>query len=239
MTDKRIIHLMSVSSTQDEARKLVLREAEPEGRACPIGTVIVADTQESGRGRRNREWVSPTGGLYTSIIMKNDTHLPLRVGVAVARALREWSIDALLKWPNDVIVSERKIAGILIEAMSDRAIVGIGVNIEHAPLTTATCANDETASSGTRDELLAAILHEIEKTYEIDVIDTYRALCTTLGRDVTVTVGDETMAGRVHGIDRSGALVLKTDDKTRIINSGECNHVETLSAWRDPAEVLG
>jgi len=239
VADTRIVHLTTVSSTQDAARELVIRESEPEGGIRLIEAVIVADTQESGRGRRNSEWVSPLGGLYASIIMKNDTHLPLRVGVAVARALREWSIDALLKWPNDAIAGGRKIAGILIEAMSDRAIVGIGVNIKHAPLPTATCANDEMASSGTRDELLAAILREIEKTYEIDVIDAYRALCTTIGRDVTVTIGEKTIAGHVQGIDRSGALILKTENEICIINSGECHHVETLSVWRDPADMLG
>ncbi len=239
MTEPHIVHFASVSSTQDAARELILGETGAKEEPCPIGTVIVADVQEKGRGRRGREWMSPRGGLYASIIMENDPLLPLRVGVGVTRALQDIGIDALLKWPNDVIVRERKIGGILIEALLERAIVGIGVNIEQAPLPAATCICEERKEAISRDELLRSILCNIKMAYCGDIVDEYRALCSTIGRDVTVTVGNETMMGNVVGVDQSGCLVLKMGDEIRIIHSGECNHIETLSVWRDPADVLG
>jgi len=215
----RIVHAARVSSTQDMAREMMPRE---------LGTVIVADAQEKGRGRRGHVWLSPRGGLYASIILRSDPLLSLRVGVAVARALQQAGIVARLKWPNDVLVAGKKIAGILIEVADGTAIVGIGVNIDSAPLSEATCIVSETRVPITRDALLHSILQEIKITYEEDIIEAYRVLCATLGRRVRVSIaaGNE-VTGIALGIDRDGHLLVDDGEATRTIVGGDCVHLGT------------
>jgi len=215
----RIVHAACVSSTQDVAREMMPRE---------IGTVIVADAQEKGRGRRGHVWLSPRGGLYASILLRSDPLLSLRVGVAVARALQQAGIVARLKWPNDVLVAGKKIAGILIEAADGTAIVGMGVNMDSAPLPAATCIVDETRASITRDALLDSILQEIQITYEEDIIEAYRALCATLGRTVRVNIAaGKEVTGIALGIDRDGHLLVDDDGATCTIAGGDCVHLDT------------
>ena len=215
----RIVHVDRVSSTQDVAREMTPQE---------LGTVIVADVQENGRGRRGHLWLSPRGGLYTSILLKRDPLLSLRVGVAIARALRQLGIDARLKWPNDVLVVGKKIAGILIETPGGTAIVGIGVNIDSAPLPDATCVESQTERLITRDELLHSILREIDITYGDDVIEVYRALCATLGRTVRVSIAaGKDVAGIALGIDRDGHLLVDDGRSTHTIAGGDCVHLDT------------
>jgi len=109
MTDARqIIHHDCVSSTQSVAKKLL-------SPGISVGTVVVADKQEQGRGRLDRTWLSPAGGLYASIILQADPLISLRAGIAVAKGLRELGIKAELRWPNDVMVEGKKIGGILVE----------------------------------------------------------------------------------------------------------------------------
>lgn len=214
----RIVHVARVSSTQDVAREMTPQE---------LGTVIVADAQEKGRGRRGHVWLSPRGGLYTSISLKSDPLLSLRVGVAVARALRQLGIVARLKWPNDVLVAGKKIAGILIEASGGTAIVGIGVNIDNAPLPDATCVASQMESSITRDELLHSILREIDTTYRDDVIEVYRSLCVTLGHKVRVSIAaGKQVTGIALGIDRDGHLLVDDGRATRTIAGGDCVHLD-------------
>ena len=194
-----------------------------------IGTVIIADAQKKGRGQHGHVWLSPRGGLYASIILRSDPLLSLRAGVGVARALRGLGIGAGLKWPNDVLVADKKIAGILIEVSDETAIVGIGVNIDSAPLAESTCITAETDRIIVRDELILSILHEIETSYVEDVIKAYRALCVTIGENVAIDVGHETVAGRAIDVDESGHLLLKTRGELRIISSGECSHLDVLN----------
>ncbi len=215
----RIVHVDRVSSTQDVAREMVSQE---------LGAVVVADVQEEGRGRRGHVWLSPHGGLYASIILRSDPALSLRVGVAVARALRKLGIVALLKWPNDVLVAGKKIAGILIESSGETAVVGIGANIARAPLENSTCIASETEQQVTRDELLHSILREVEMTYKEDIIEAYRALCATIGRtvQVNITAGNE-ITGVALGINRDGHLLVDDGEETHVIVGGDCVHLDT------------
>ena len=213
-----IVHIDRVSSTQDVAREMTPQE---------LGTVIVADVQAKGRGRRGHVWLSPRGGLYASIILRSDPLVSLRVGVAVARALDQIGVTALLKWPNDVLVAGKKIAGILIEASGETAIVGIGVNIDSAPLPEATCIVNETGGLITRDDLLHLILHALEMTYEDDIIEAYRPLCATLGQAVGVNIAaGEQVTGIALGIDRDGHLLVDDGENTHIIVGGDCVHLD-------------
>ena len=213
-----VIHLATVTSTQDVARAMTPRR---------VGTVIIADVQEKGRGRRGHVWLSPRGGLYVSIVMRSDPLLSLRAGIAVARALQKLGIDARLKWPNDVLVHEKKIAGILIEASEGMAIVGIGVNIDSVPLPEATCVECETKRSVTRDEVLQSILQEIETACGEDIIKTYRELCCTIGRKVRIiTAAGKEIMGNALGIDRDGHLLVDDGKNKHMIVGGDCEHLD-------------
>jgi len=222
----RIIRYEQVSSTQEIARELAL-----SGTGEGEGNVIVAEVQEHGRGRHGRAWLSPRGGLYASIILRPDPLLPLRVGVAIARALREVGICAMLKWPNDVLVRERKIAGILIEVVEQRAIVGIGVNMEQAPLATATCVREETSEPVTRDILVRSILNSLEGVISGEIVKAYEALSATIGREVRIdvegTAGTRVICGKAIGIDRVGRLLVEAKGTRHTIVSGECIHLRS------------
>ncbi len=216
LMDRTIVHIDRVSSTQDVAKKT---------NSMSLGTVVVADVQDQGRGQHGHEWISPRGGLYASMVLRNDPLISVRVGVAVARALKKLEIDAYLKWPNDVVVAGKKIAGILIEAKGEAAVVGIGLNIDTSPLPGSTCVTDQTKLPTSRDQLLRCILDRLERTYEEDIIQAYRQLCVTIGQDVKVSVGRETITGHVHSISALGHLMLKIGDQLRIIDSGQCTHL--------------
>ena len=211
-----------VSSTQDIAKRLVASES--------VRTVIVADEQERGRGRFGNTWVSPKGGLYASLILNQTSLLPFRVGIAVAEALRNFEIEAMLKWPNDVLVDEKKIAGILIENVEERAIVGIGINLATSPLKTATSVSQETSMKVSRDDLLELILRRFGSTPSELVLTRYRALCTTLGQVVRAEFGgavaNRTIIGRAVGIDAAGRLLVAVDETLHAIASGECIHLQ-------------
>ncbi len=219
-----IIRYEQVSSTQEIARELALS-------GTGEGSVIIAEVQEHGRGRHGRTWLSPRGGLYASIILRSDPLLPLRVGVAIVRALREINISAMLKWPNDVLVRERKIAGILIEAVEQWAIVGIGVNIEQAPLATATCVRGETGEPVTRDRLVRSILKNLEGVLSGEIVEAYEALSATIGREVRIEIegaeGARVICGRAIGIDRVGRLLVEAEGTCHTIVSGECIHLRS------------
>ena len=212
----RIIHIERVSSTQDVAKKI---------NPMIPGTVIVADTQDSGRGQHGHKWISPRGGLYASFILPAEPLISIRVGVALARSLKKLRIDARLKWPNDVLVDEKKIAGILIEAQAAKAIVGIGLNIHRAPLPDSTCVTDQTTLPVSRDDLVVSILGDYDATRQDNVIEAYRELCTTLGRQVQVNLGTKTLSGEAYEINNKGHLILKIGDHSRIIHSGQCKHI--------------
>jgi len=213
-----IIHVDQVSSTQDVAREMM-----PQ----PVGTVIVADIQKAGRGRRGNVWLSPRGGLYASIILWSDPLLSLRVGVAVACALQRLEMDVRLKWPNDVLVADKKIAGILIEATGETSVVGIGVNIDSSPLRDSTCVTYETERDVTRDALLDSILQEIEATRTKDVIEGYRTLCSTIGRAVQVDIAaGKKVTGIALGIDRDGHLLVSDGKSEYIVVGGGCQHLD-------------
>lgn len=228
----RILCYDRVLSTQDLARELIA-----SGARAAMGTVIVATEQQRGRGRHGRTWLSPCGGLYASFILTPDPLLPFLAGVALAQALGELGLCARLKWPNDVLVAERKIAGILIEVIDRCAIVGIGVNIEQAPLPTATCVWAEARGSITRDTLLRSILDNLDSVYAEGILEKYCALSATIGRKVRIELATtkdlKVICGKATGIDRSGRLLIETDEGSHAITAGECIHLRFDRDKRD------
>ena len=171
----KIYYYRDVESTQKIAKKLIEDNAEEE-------TVVVADMQKEGRGRLDRKWISPVGGLYFSIILKMDARLPLISSIAVTKTLKKIGLDAKIKWPNDILIKNRKVAGILIECINDYAILGIGINVDKTPLAMATSIRDE-GSEISKETLLNQILknlHLYKSETEKNVLEAYKNLCIPL-----------------------------------------------------------
>lgn len=193
--------------------------------------MVVADEQDEGRGRRGRTWVSSPGGLYASLLVPSDPLLSLRAGIAVATALAAFGIEARLKWPNDVLVGERKIAGILIETVGDRAIVGIGVNRAPVSVAGATSLAEEASLPCNRDDLLGKILEGFSWDSPRRILSRYRALSATIGRIVRVEVGTgaqgRIVTGRAEGVDPVGRLLVREGATLEAIVCGDCVHLAT------------
>jgi BirA family transcriptional regulator, biotin operon repressor / biotin---[acetyl-CoA-carboxylase] ligase len=188
----------------------------------PAGLVVVAERQDAGRGRLDRTWVSPPGaGLTFSVLLRPDLPvaswpwLPLWGGVAVARALRELAgVDAVLKWPNDVLVGGRKLCGLLAEVPCPGAVVlGIGLNVstraEELPHAGATSLRLEDAATTDRGPLLKAVLRALTGALAEQPREPYRALCSSLGVRVRVELpGGGTREGLAETVDDDGRLVV-------------------------------
>ncbi len=233
---KRIYYYDVVASTQDIARSLSL-EGTPEG------TLVIAETQTSGRGRKGREWVShPGGGIYCSVILRPSVppaqaaQIPLAAGVALARAIRAISgMEATIKWPNDIIIKDKKVAGIISEMRCegdrvDFAVTGFGVNIGvPIPILDAgtggigTSLEAEADKSISRTALLRRIAEELEKAYFKFAAGGFGAirgdwkdLTNTLGKKVRIR--ETGIEGIALDIDEAGSLVIRQDsgEKSRV-----------------------
>ncbi|MCX6093826.1 MAG: biotin--[acetyl-CoA-carboxylase] ligase [Candidatus Bipolaricaulota bacterium] len=218
----RVIHrFSSVSSTQDEARRLL------EAGEASLGHVVVADEQTAGRGRFGRSWTSPSGGLYATFLVSRAPGIALFAGVATARALERLGVAVGLKWPNDVLVDGKKLAGILIEADRDLALVGVGLNIDEPSVEGATSLR-RIGVDARRGDLLLALLDEINTPADPgDVLAAYRARSATIGRRVKVLGrAGELVEGRAVDIDVEGRLVVETGAGTLHVSSGDCVHLE-------------
>ncbi len=221
-----VIRRETVTSTMDEALALADQGASE-------GTIIVADYQTAGRGRAGRPWaVRPGDGLLLSVIIRPDvtpdrlSSLPLLVGVAVAEALEEIApLSCQLKWPNDVWIEGKKVAGILINTHHDAdetliMIVGIGINL-NAPLDSlpegATSLAAITGRDHDRDDLLDVLTRRLEAAYQqfathdgVADLAGWRRRAALVGERVRIVQGHETLIGTYRGIDEGGALLLET-----------------------------
>lgn len=221
-----------VGSTNDVAGALA------DQGACE-GTIVIADCQTAGRGRQGRSWASPAGaGLYWSVVLRPERPAPLMTiatGVAVVEGVRDATgLQAELKWPNDVHLGGRKVAGILAESAGSRVVVGVGINVRHAQLppevaTRATSIEREVGRPVDRGLVLAACLvalagrySEIQSAHPERVLAAWRALAgATLGREVEWAVGTEWRRGRAEAIDDDGALLVRDGPRLVRVISGE------------------
>ncbi len=243
---REILLVPATGSTNTLARDLA-----QEGR--PEGTVVMANDQTEGRGRHGRRWLSPPGrNLCMSIILtpprpfREAPLLTIMSAVACASALRAaLSIPVSIKWPNDIMVSGRKLGGILTElrAEGDRiihAIMGIGMNVnitaQEMPgeiRETATSLRIETGGDISRTRLAVLILRELDRWYEIllregagPVREEWLRLSSTIGKTVRVMMPSETVTGEAIGIDGTGMLLLRLPGgSVRVINSGDLTMV--------------
>lgn len=228
-----------VASTNLIARRIVTECIENE-LSLPQA-VIVAGEQFAGRGRNERKWSSPAGkGIYATVLLTRTTAelpaVPLHMANIVAGYLREtFAIEAKVKWPNDVLVNGRKIAGILIEARIQESrvymIVGIGVNVEPVeddarPNAVAISEVTGRAFNGISDATVAFIEHLDEQLTERpsvhDILATWRSLTVhQTGDRLTCVLGDRTVSGKWTGIDEQGRALILTAEGVKPISAGE------------------
>jgi BirA family transcriptional regulator, biotin operon repressor / biotin---[acetyl-CoA-carboxylase] ligase len=238
-----IHHFTSIDSTNDQLKKMA---------EAPEFTCVVADRQTAGRGRHGRTWHSAPGdGLYLSVLLcpqgssSKIPSLSLMAGIAVAEVLIAQDITGVdIKWPNDVLVNDRKVCGILIEGTSSgsnhhRIILGIGVNLNHRSFpqklgATATSLMIETGRPVDIDQFCAQLLERIAHWYERwmmsdAIISRFQELSSyARGRMVIVTLDDEQITGETAGLSETGALRVATGDgRVRQILAGEVMKLRT------------
>jgi len=218
------------------------------------GMVIIAEQQKNGRGRMKRKWISPSGGLWMSIILEPEipvrmiTLLPFVAAIAASHAIRKCTgLGTKLKWPNDVMFSGKKLAGILLDVSSEAdqinyAVIGIGINanIDHSYISgriqkksgeqKITSISSETGHEVNRLELAKVLLEELEEYFlELThndgkpIIEEWKKNTDMLGRKVSVMHGDKAMhQGTAIDIASDGSLVIRTEEgKTINIISGD------------------
>jgi BirA family biotin operon repressor/biotin-[acetyl-CoA-carboxylase] ligase len=220
------LHLRLVDSTNERARRLAVDGA-------PHGTLVTATEQSAGRGRQGRTWSAPAGrAILCSVIVRDPPRLlPLAAGVAVAEAVQQAIPSrALLKWPNDVLVEGRKVAGILVEGRPQEgwAVVGIGVNVAVLPddlpaellETAGTLGLGPDALEPTLERLLRSLERWIAASGE-EVLQALRARDALRGQRVRWAGGE----GEAAGVDGDGRLVVAAEHGPVALDAGEVHLV--------------
>jgi BirA family biotin operon repressor/biotin-[acetyl-CoA-carboxylase] ligase len=235
--ESKIIYHAELASTMDAAKELARK-------GCPNFTAVIAGRQTGGRGRLNRQWSSEKGGLYFTMVLRPDLPpvLSFRVGflasLTLARILNEmFGIDVRVKWPNDLLVDECKICGMLseLEAEADRLTfinIGIGLNVNNDPPSIEPAATSLKKIMGrrvSRKEILSRYLNEFEAQMQAaaydDVIERWKQFTVTLNRHVRVVTTRKVYEGKAVDVDDTGALILEcADGSLKTIRYGDCFH---------------
>ena len=195
-----------INSTQTVAHNFIADGAGADHIA------IVADTQTAGRGRYRRNWVSKPGNLYVSFIYEcaeRDPRMSYAVAVAMAETVNDAGANARIKWPNDILVDGKKIAGVLIEYNARFVVVGIGINIKHSPrVEKYQTAKLSDYGDADRNCVLGVLMRKLDRWLRADFVDVrarWMELAVGLSRDVTY----RGMSAELIGINDAGALVLR------------------------------
>lgn len=236
------IYLLRTDST-NEYMKRILRDREVE-----FGTVVCTVQQSKGRGRAGRLWESPPGGLWFSILLRQEmplqqtAFLSLVFAVAVSRAINCFThLACQVKWPNDIYLDRRKLAGILLETAGDpedgKLIVGIGINVN-------TDMDDVSLETGKRavsmeefvdtplqiDDVLEAVLYQMERYYfryikegGDTILSEFKKICLHLGQKVQVNLATGSISGICIDIEPQGSLVLDTGNGIKKVHTGDVN----------------
>jgi len=235
--ESRIHFFETTDSTMDIARELARK-------GCPDFTVVIAETQTSGRGRMDRNWWSPKGGLYFTLVLR--PHIPpamsplINFGAALvlARTLQEFcGVDARVKWPNDVLIHGRKVSGMLseMEAAGDQVSfvnIGIGINMNNdlpPNLPFATSIKKSSGKTCSRKAFLSEFLKRLEsRIHQTDlttVIAEWKTCSATLGQQVRIVSRQGVTEGMAVDVDPNGALLVRTSDgNLKKIYYGDCFH---------------
>jgi len=246
----QLVAFESLDSTNEQARRMAAEGA-------PDGTIVWAKSQTAGRGRRGRSWISQPGNLFCSFILRPDAsvsdaaQLSFAAALSVVEALRYTVtpgivLDVACKWPNDVLVGGKKVAGILLECQAqaphgvtvpqlDWLVLGIGVNISHHPEETEYPAASIGVSTGTTVEgMLEALAMSFDhwlgvwKTQGFTPLrNAWLANAKGIGDPVIARLGQETLNGIFVGMNEEGALVLETEGNQRHITAADIFFPET------------
>jgi len=242
---RKIYYFGTLNSTQNFAIELAKRPHEN-------GSLVIADRQTQGRGRLNRKWVSPKGGIWMSILLRPNFEpsytslFPMAASLALAVSIEKTlKIKTELKWPNDITIKGNKVAGILIDASVesnkiDYLIIGIGINFKINPGTISKSIKQKkygiatliSKDQGTRPaELVQQFLLELEKTYNNILTDNVGTIrkewikrSSTIGKNVTITTTTGTLKGKVTGIDKTGALILSRNGIVQHVLAGDMTY---------------
>jgi BirA family biotin operon repressor/biotin-[acetyl-CoA-carboxylase] ligase len=191
----------------------------------PLGSIVLADAQTAGRGRHAHSWHSERGaGIYLSIVLKSNPVLTLALGLAAAEAITTATgIECDVRWPNDILIDGKKIAGILVELVGGAAIAGIGINVNHTAFPPdlageATSLRLQAGREFSRTEILLALIPAMELYQGLDKDSILRlftqASSYAVGRRVLVTQPGGVVEGVTAGLDSSGYLVVRKDNGT-------------------------
>jgi len=228
----------SLPSTMNKAKELARQGA-------PDQSIVLADFQKNGRGRMQRTWFSQRGGLYFTLILR--PQLPATsaflmnfiTSTALAKTIREQTgLKAEVKWPNDILIGDKKLSGMLSELEASEELVsfvniGIGINVNNDPTKDEKAATSIALELGRkikRRALLNSFLDKLEDKLSNfkpeDAVSEWKKYTMTLGRQVKIVTLKETAAGKAIDIDESGALILQQNDGTlRKIIYGDCFHL--------------
>jgi len=244
---RKIYYFDTIDSTQSFALRLALKPYEN-------GSIVIAERQTRGKGRLNRRWISPKGGIWLSILLKPDFEVsyvslfPIITSLALAKAIEKvLKLKPRLKWPNDVTLNNKKVAGILIEASIetnkiDYLIIGVGINFRIQPkmvsrllknsenfygITTLVGKNKESDPV----ELLQKFLYELEQLYRKilsgnlkEIRNEWIKKSSTIGKNVTISTPTGLVKGKAVSIDENGALLLSRKGKIRCLLVGDVSH---------------
>ena len=236
---KKVYFFEEITSTNDYAKDMANNIQEE-------GTIVIANNQTKGRGRLERAWISDKGGIFLSLILKpniqlfNIMQITLLASISICDAIKKLTLlDAKIKWPNDIIINNKKVGGILTEVIAQvekisTVILGIGINVNNEKFsldlqkkaTSIFLENNKTVSKAS---LIGCFLEEFEKKYLIYkekedfnlFLEEYKKLCLNIGKEVKVIHNKKEMLGKVIDISNIGEIILKTNNNEIKIISGE------------------
>lgn len=224
---REIFYFDSLPSTMDKAMELGLKDA-------PEGSLVVAETQTKGRGRLGRHWVSPKyKGVYFSLLLRpkiipqQASVLTILIAVSAIEAIQKITgLSPSIKWPNDIMLNNKKLGGILLEMNAETdlvkfVVIGVGVNV-NSPKTSlapnSTCLDEESALKVERVSLLQEILKQIESNYSAfshegakNILERWRRASSTLHSRIKVSYQEESIEGEAVDIDVDGGLLVRND----------------------------
>lgn len=235
--ETKIHYFQEVDSTMEEAKKLARK-------GCSDFTIVIAEQQNKGRGRLQRTWISEKGGLYFTLVLRPRIPLALisRVNFAASlnlvKVLRElFDVNAMVKWPNDLLVNERKISGMLSEMEAEIDMVsylniGIGLNVNNDPTylePKSVSLKELLGREISRKEILSCFLDNLQQELSQDnldhIISEWKKYTITLNRQVKIVTTREVIQGKAIDVDADGSLILELEDKSiKKIIYGDCFH---------------
>jgi len=238
---KKIHYFEKITSTNHIAKKLIEKKVTE-------GTIVISDIQTKGRGRKNRDWSSPKGGLWFSVILypnippEKGMLITMTFSVAIAKSIEDlMGIKCVIKWPNDLLIDGKKVCGVLTELDAEidqinNAIVGIGINvnnkIEPSLKDVAISIKQKIGSDISRVKLLGSILENLDKEYLKLVNNDFESIrkkwfsySNIIGRKICVNQEDNIFKGVVKNIDSSGCIILDAGKDIVRVVSGDIKYI--------------